>query len=92
MATENPIRYKITFSKKAIKALAGFPKENQTKIKESIKKLSVDPFKTDLQKMQTSKATHRLRVGPYRLFLQIDTTSKEIIVATIKRRTSQTYS
>lgn len=83
--------YKVIFSKKAIKALEGFPKNYQMKIQESAKRLSIEPFKMDLQKMHTSEANHRLRIGPYRLFLHIDTTLKEIIVATIKRRTTQTY-
>jgi mRNA-degrading endonuclease RelE of RelBE toxin-antitoxin system len=83
--------YKVTFSKKAIKALKKFPKENQLRIKDGVNKLSIDPFKMDLEKMHTSDATHRLRVGSYRLFLVIDTTSKEIIISTIKRRTTQTY-
>ena len=83
--------YKITFSKKAVKALEKFPKDYQIKIKEGVKKLSIDPFKMDLERMRTSEATHRFRIGPYRLFLQIDTTTKEIIIATVKRRTTPTY-
>lgn len=83
--------YTVTFSKKAIKVLKKFPKEYQIKIRDGINKLSLDPFKMDLEKMYTSDATHRLRIGSYRLFLQIDTSTKEIIVSIIKRRTSQTY-
>lgn len=92
MPSQAPIAtYKVIFSKKAIKALEGFPKNYQAKIKESVKRLNIDPFKMDLQKLHTSEASHRLRIGAYRLFLRIDTTSKEVIIATIKRRTSQTY-
>lgn len=83
--------YNVTFSKKAIKALKKFPQEYQIKIKDGAKKLNIDPFKMDLEKMHTSDATHRLRIGAYRLFLQIDTSTKEVIVSTIKRRTTQTY-
>lgn len=83
--------YIVTFSKKAIKALKKFPIEYSSKIKDGVNKLSIDPFKMDLEKMHASDATHRLRIGDYRLFLQIDTSAKEIIVSTIKRRTTQTY-
>lgn len=83
--------YGVTFSKKAIKALKKFPKEYQIKIRDGINRLGIDPFKMDLEKMHSSDATHRLRIGDYRLFLQIDTSTKEIIVSTVKRRTSQTY-
>ncbi|GEM_PF-551515 len=91
MSTQTPISYKVAFSRKAIKALEKFPKDYQIRIQRSVNKLSLNPFKLDLEKMQTSDATHRLRIGPYRLFLQIDTTEKEIIISTIKRRTTQTY-
>jgi len=89
--TQISVTYKVTFSQKAIKVLREFPKDYQNKIKESAKKLSTDPFNMNLQKMRTSEATHRLRVGSYRLFLLIDTTLKEIIITTIRRRTTQTY-
>lgn len=91
MALQKPIKYKVTFSKKAVKALEKFPKDYQVKIKEAANKLIQNPFALDLKIMQTSDATHRLRIGPYRLFLFIDTTIKEVIIATIKRRTTQTY-
>lgn len=91
MVTETSPTYTVTFSRKAIKALETFPKNYQIKIKEVTDKLSIDPFRLDLKKMQTSDATHRLRLGPYRLFLKINTTTKNIIVSTIKRRSSQTY-
>ncbi len=83
--------YKITFSKKAIKSLGELPKDYQIKIKANIKSLSLNPFNKDLKKMHTSEATHRFRIGPYRLFLQINTTTKEIYIPIIKRRTTQTY-
>lgn len=83
--------YNVIFSRKAIKELETFPRKYQIKIEESIVKLGFDPFRLDLKKMHTSDATHRLRVGDYRLFLQINTPKQEIIVSTIKHRTTQTY-
>ncbi len=83
--------YNVTLSKKAIKALKKLPTEYQIRIKDGINKLSIDPFKMDLEKMYASDATHRLRIGPYRIIFLIDTTLKEIIISTIKRRTNQTY-
>lgn len=91
MPAQNPVLYKIIFSRKAIKTLENLPRNYQVKIQETSHKLSKDPFKLDIKKMQTSDATHRLRIGSYRIFLVIDTTSKEIIISTIKRRTTQTY-
>ena len=91
MPSQNLTLYKIIFSKKAVKTLKDLPRNYQVKIQEISHRLSKDPFKADIKKMQSSDATHRLRIGPYRLFLVVDTTSKEIIISTIKRRTTQTY-
>lgn len=84
--------YRVILAKKARKSLEKLPKDYPVKIKEALLKLGANPFQLDLKKMDSpADATHRLRVGSYRLFLLIDTTAKEIIVSKIKRRTTQTY-
>ncbi|OGE64930.1 hypothetical protein A3I48_00770 [Candidatus Daviesbacteria bacterium RIFCSPLOWO2_02_FULL_36_7] len=84
--------YQVIFTKKALKSLKKIPVEYQSKIKSASKKLSLNPFDLDIRKLNSSyKATHRLRVGDYRLFLQIDTTLKTIYIADLDRRTTQTY-
>lgn len=84
--------YKVKFYKKATKLFKKIPREYQTKIKGAAYKLSIDPFVMDIKKLNRPyEASHRLRVGNYRLFLDIDTSSKIIIILDIKRRTSQTY-
>jgi mRNA-degrading endonuclease RelE of RelBE toxin-antitoxin system len=83
--------YQIQLSKKALKSLETFPSDYQIQIKKGVKRLEQDPFSLDIKKMQQSTATHRLRLGPYRIFLKINTTLKTIIVAKIDRRTTQTY-
>jgi mRNA-degrading endonuclease RelE of RelBE toxin-antitoxin system len=84
--------YKVIFSPKAVKSLKKLPKDYQIKIKEHYLKLAQDPFLVDLKKLSAPyKTTHRSRVGPYRLFLKIDTKTKEVIIAEILRRTTQTY-
>lgn len=86
------MKYKIFFSKQAIKSLKKIPREYQIKIKEVSKRLEIDPFKLDIKKLlPPHKTSHRIRVGSYRLFIDIDTHSKEIIIADIIRRTNQTY-
>lgn len=85
--------YQIIFSKKALKSLKKIPLEYQIQIKKKSEKLSLDPFSLDIRKLSSDyNATHRLRVGDYRIFLDIDTTSKTIILVDIDRRTTQTYS
>lgn len=84
--------YQVIFSKRALKSLKKIPKAYQQKITDSAKKLKKDPFSLDLKKMESfGQASHRLRLGSYRIFLQINNSSKEIIIADIRRRTTQTY-
>lgn len=84
--------YRVIFSKQAIKSLKKIPKDYQIKVRNTVDKLIVDPFSLDLKKLGPQyKATHRLRVGSYRLFLYINPETKLIIIAEIERRTSQTY-
>lgn len=84
--------YKVLFSPRSSKSLAKIPRGYQIRIKELVMKLIDNPFLLDLRKMHSfTDATHRLRVGSYRLFLQIDTRSKIIVIADIRRRTTQTY-
>lgn len=84
--------YQIVFSKKALKSLQKIPTHFQIQIKKKSEQLSLSPFGLDLRKLSSVySATHRLRVGNYRLFLKIDLERKTIQVDEIERRTTQTY-
>lgn len=84
--------YKVILTKTAIKSLLKIPLDYQQKVKETSLKLEKDPFTLDLKKLNPFfKATHRLRLGSYRLFLSINTKTKEVVIADIIRRTSITY-
>lgn len=86
------MKYTIFFSKQAIKSLKKIPKEYQIKIKEITKRLETNPFDLDIKKLlPPHKNSHRIRISSYRLFIDINTNSKEIIIADIVRRTTQTY-
>ena len=84
--------YQVIFSKKALKSIKKFPNNYQLKIGVAAKKLSADPFMLDIRKLEPSyNASHRLRVGDYRLFLEIDTTLKTVVIVEVERRTTHTY-
>lgn len=84
--------YQVYYTNRAVKSFKKVPRNYQIKIEEVIKKLATDPFSLDIKKLAApNKASHRLRTGPYRIFLDIDTSSKEIIIVDIRRRTTQTY-
>lgn len=85
--------YKIIYSKHSVKHLSKIPKDYQLRIRKAIDRLSSNPLSGDIQWLESRfDASYRLRVGSYRVFFTYDATSKIIIIADIRRRTSQTYS
>ncbi|MBI2330301.1 type II toxin-antitoxin system RelE/ParE family toxin [Candidatus Daviesbacteria bacterium] len=84
--------FQVNFSKSAIKSLKKFPLKDQIRIKKVSEKIKQDPFALDIKKLEPPhKTSHRIRTGSYRIFLDIDTTTKIILIVEIERRTTQTY-
>ena len=84
--------YTVKIHKLAEKSLKKLPSPYRQKIKDIVKKLQENPFALDLKKLQQpQKTSHRLRIGAYRIFLDVNASTKEIIIVDIKRRTTQTY-
>lgn len=84
--------YQVNLSKSAIKSLKKFPIPDQLRIKKVSDKIKEDPFSLDIKKLgPPHKTSHRIRTGSYRIFLDIDTTTKIILIVDIERRTTPTY-
>ncbi len=84
--------YQVNFSKSAIKSLKKLPVVDQLRIKRVSERVKENPFSLDIKKLEPPhKTSHRIRTGNYRIFLDIDTTNKVILIVDIKRRTTQTY-
>ena len=84
--------YRVSFSRKAVRAIEKIPKDYQRRIKEAITSLSVSPRRFGVIKITSaSKADQRLRVGEYRILFKINDEKKTVIIGDIKRRTSTTY-
>ena len=84
--------YQITFSCTALKSLKKFPLIDQTRIRKIYPKLEQNPFSLDIKKLgPPNPINYRIRMGSYRMFLNINTTSKTILIVDIDRRTTQTY-
>jgi len=84
--------FQVNFSKSAVKSLKKFPLKDQLRIKKVFEKIKQDPFSLDIKKLGSPhKTSNRIRIGNYRIFLDIDTTNKNTVVVDIKRRTTQTY-
>lgn len=84
--------YRVSFSKRAIKSLKKFSISDQLRIKKVSEKIKDNPFSLDIKKLgPPHKTSHRIRTGSYRIFLDINTTNKTILMVDIERRTSQSY-
>lgn len=84
--------YQVKIYKKALKYLKKFPLQDQARMKRTFQKIEKNPFTLDIKKLGPPHTTsHRIRTGSYRIFLDIDTEAKIIIIVEIERRTSQTY-
>lgn len=84
--------YQIIFSRDALKSVKKFPLTDQIRVKKVFEKIKENPFSLDVKKLgPPHKTSHRIRTGSYRIFLDIDTTSKVCVVVDIVRRTSQSY-
>ena len=89
----------LSTEKKFNKFLEKVPAEYATKIAEAIRGLAQDPRPEGkkVRKLQGGitifnfVAQYRLRVGPYRIFYDVDDPARRVILLTIARRTSTTY-
>ncbi len=84
--------YRIVYSSRAAKSFRKLPREIQKQIVKRIDQLKDNPRSISVVKLVGfSKAEYRSRVGDYRILFAIDDKLKLLIIADIKRRTTQTY-
>jgi mRNA-degrading endonuclease RelE of RelBE toxin-antitoxin system len=84
--------YNLTYLPRAEKALRKFPKGYQSLIIKKIDALKNNPKPRGYDKIAgKTPSLYKIRIGSYRAFYFIDEEAKEIIVADINRRTTQTY-
>ena len=79
-------QYEIAWFKSAEKQLSKLSKIDQLKIIESIDALRTNPASLDLKKMTGFKHLYRLRVGNYRIILQVKKSKKLTVVSYIGHR------
>jgi mRNA-degrading endonuclease RelE of RelBE toxin-antitoxin system len=81
----------VIVAKAAKKQLARFPAKDQEKLAATIRTMADDAFSGDIIKLEGENNRWRRRVGSYRIFFTIDTSSKSVGVSAVVRRTSSTY-
>ena len=85
------IGWQLKIRNRVLKDTARFPKKDQSKILLAFQKISLSPYSGDIRKIQKEKDVWRRRIGAYRIFYEIFTAGKFIIIFRVERRTSKTY-
>lgn len=85
------MRWELRIRKSVKKRILNFPKRDQKQILASFKEISLSPYFGDVNKIRGEKNVWRRRTGAYRIFYEIYTDGKFIVVFRIERRTSKTY-
>ena len=77
------MKFKVIASERALKDLKKLSKIEKKRIYEELEKLE-DPFKLDIKKLR--KNIYRVRVGRFRIIIEIDFNSQLVWVAKIDKR------
>ena len=73
------------------KATRKFPRRDARAIHDCIDTLSSDPYGGDIRKLAGAANAWRRRIRAYRIFFEIVSADRSILVYHVERRTSKTY-
>ena len=82
--------YSIKFNPKAEKQLAKLDKQVQNRILTALDRIKIRPFSYDIKRLQGTQY-YRLRVGEYRIILDIKQNQLIIIIAEVGHRKNIYY-
>jgi mRNA-degrading endonuclease RelE of RelBE toxin-antitoxin system len=83
------MNWNLLVTKSARKQLVSLPSRDQQRLEDALDEMEADPFSGDIKRLQPSG--WRRRVGNYRIFYDVYTDRRLIVVTAVKRRTSTTY-
>ena len=81
----------IHIAKPAQKELVRAPAKSQRLLRVALEEMQQNPFRGDIVRLTSERATWRRRVGAYRIFFDVHPEHQHIDVVDIARRTSTTY-
>jgi len=81
----------VILSDTAKKNLSKLDKKTQKIIRTTLKKFRDNPGSVDFGKISSRKNEWKIKVGVWRIFMELDKTTKIYIVNEIKRRREDTY-
>ena len=80
------IKYKISLSNSAEKALKKLPKQDLRRVLAKLESLTIDPFPDGCKKLEGEAYAFRVRVGVYRIIYDVIGTELVIFVLKIAHR------
>ena len=83
--------WRLTFTRRAEQDLDGVPASDQIRIRERLDHLTDDPGSTGIIKLAGREREWRLRVGRWRVRLELDNDAGQIRVLRVLRRDEGTY-
>ncbi len=84
--------WQVVVTRPAERAFRKMPKKDAARVAEALRRMAENPFDGDIVALQgPHKGAFRRRLGHWRLFFDVQTVEKRVIVLNIRRRTSQTY-
>jgi mRNA-degrading endonuclease RelE of RelBE toxin-antitoxin system len=83
------MNWTLLVTRPARKDLEGLPNRDSARILVALQAMQDDPFSGDIRRLNPSG--WRRRVGNYRVFYDLHSADRQVVVTAIKRRTSTTY-
>ena len=83
--------WKIRLAGRAEQALKRTAERDQERIVVALKDMTRKPFSGDVRRLKAQPFAFRRRVGPWRIFFDVDHENHVVEVVNIRRRTSTTY-
>ncbi|MFP4347604.1 MAG: type II toxin-antitoxin system RelE family toxin [Desulfococcaceae bacterium] len=83
--------FSIQWAKKALKQLVRFPADDKKRISEAVDELASWPKCRNVKALRNQPFPYRLRVGRYRVFFEVKTGIRVILIEEVKKRDERTY-
>ena len=85
------MRWALIVTRSARKDLRAVPGRDLARIDDAFEQMRDDPRGGDTRGLKGTAGVLRRRVGPWRIFFEVDPKQHRVVILGVKRRTSTTY-
>jgi mRNA interferase RelE/StbE len=78
--------YRVEYARSARKELESLPAPIVEAVLEATRALAAEPRPPGARKLRGSDATHRLRIGDYRVIYEVDDRTKLVLITRVRHR------